>query len=183
MKFKELKLKGAYILQLDSFIDPRGRFTRLFCKSEFSNMGHNKEILQINHSLTKKKGSIRGMHFQYPPYSEIKIIKCVKGSVFDVIVDIRTNSPTFLKWHGEILSSKNNKMIYIPEGFAHGFQTLEDDCELLYFHTAIYDPPSEKRIKYNDPLINVKWPLNITHISEKDKIANFLDKNFRGIKI
>jgi dTDP-4-dehydrorhamnose 3,5-epimerase len=181
MKFKELKLKSAYIITLDSFNDERGNFTRLFCKKELSKIGFNKEIIQINHSYTKKKSTVRGMHFQYPPHAEIKIIKCVKGSVFDVIIDLRKGSPTFLKWHGEILSEKNNKIIYVPEGFAHGFQTLEDNCELIYLHSNEYNKESEGSINHLDSKIGINWPLKISNISEKDLNIPFLDKIFKGI--
>jgi dTDP-4-dehydrorhamnose 3,5-epimerase len=176
-----MQLKDAFIIISEPFIDNRGMFERIFCKNEFNKIGLKKEIVQVNHSLTKKKGSIRGMHYQIPPFAEIKIVRCIKGSVFDVIIDIRKYSETFLKWQGEILSSENMKLIYIPEGFAHGFQTLEDDCELLYFHTESYNKNYERAIRYNDPLIGIKWKIDITEISEKDKNHLLLNKNFQGV--
>jgi dTDP-4-dehydrorhamnose 3,5-epimerase len=115
------------------------------------------------------------MHFQRPPKAEIKIVTCLAGSVFDVIIDIRQDSPTFLKWHGERLSPDNRKLIYIPEGFAHGFQTLEENSELLYLHTAFYSPAHEGAIHYNDPLVNIKWPLKVTTISGKDETTPYLN--------
>ena len=181
MKFTEIPLKDAFIINSEPLIDSRGMFERIFCKNEFNKIGLKREIVQINHSLTKKSGSIRGMHYQIPPFAEIKMVRCIKGSVFDVIVDIRKCSETFLKWQGEILSSENMKIIYIPEGFAHGFQTLEDDCELLYFHTEFYNKNYERTIRHNDPLINIKWKIDITEISEKDKNYPLLNKNFQGV--
>ena len=181
MKFTETPLKDAFIINSEPLIDSRGMFERIFCKNEFNKIGLKREIVQINHSLTKKKGSIRGMHYQIPPFAETKMVRCIKGSVFDVIVDIRKCSETFLKWQGEILSSENMKIIYIPEGFAHGFQTLEDDCELLYFHTEFYNNNYERAIRHNDPLINIKWKIDITEISEKDKNHPLLNKIFQGL--
>lgn len=183
MTFMESPLKGAYIIEPEPFIDNRGMFARVFCKDELRKINHHKEIVQINHSITRKKGAVRGMHYQSPPNAEIKMVKAIKGSVYDVIIDIREGSLTFLKWFGEILSQENMKMMYVPEGFAHGFQTLEDDCELLYFHTEFYNKPTEGAVRYNDPLINIKWPLELTEISEKDNTHPLLDKDFRGIKI
>lgn len=183
IKFSSLLLKGAYIIEPLPFIDERGMFARIFCKREFEEKNLMTNFVQINHSLTKKKGSIRGMHFQFPPYAEIKIIKCLKGSVFDVVIDLRKDSPTFLQWHGEILSAENMKAFYVPKGFAHGFQTLEDDCELLYLHSELYTPSGEGAIRYDDPKINIKWPSTPTEISEKDQIHPFIDEKFKGIEI
>ncbi|MHA1185416.1 MAG: dTDP-4-dehydrorhamnose 3,5-epimerase [Candidatus Heimdallarchaeota archaeon] len=183
MKFVETPLKGAYVIELNPFEDHRGMFTRLFCKTEFKEIAHKKEIVQINHSLTKMKGSIRGMHFQIPPKSECKIIKCLQGSVLDVIIDLREGSRTFLNYHMEELSRENQKSIYIPEGFAHGFQTLKENSELIYFHTEYYDKEFERAIRYNDPKIGIDWPLDATDISDKDKNHELLDAKFTGLKI
>lgn len=183
MKFVETKLKDLFVIEPEPFQDDRGKFYRVFCKNELRGIGHNKEIVQINQSLTKQKGTIRGMHFQYPPKMEIKIIKCIFGSVFDVAIDLRKNSPSFLKWHGEILSADNMKLIYIPEGFAHGFQTLENNAELLYFHTEFYDSKYESGILYNDPKFNIKWPLKTINLSKRDLEFKLLDANFEGIEI
>ena len=169
MRIDKLSLEGAFVIESEPFIDDRGIFARVFCQHELQNILHGKNIVQINHSMTKQKGAIRGMHFQYPPKSEIKMVKCLRGTVFDVILDLRRDSPTFLKWHGEILSAENMKMMYIPEGFAHGFQTLEDNCELLYLHTEFYSPEYEGGVRYNDSKIGIKWPLELTEISDKDR--------------
>lgn len=135
----------------------------------------------MNHSYTKQVGTIRGMHYQLPPFNEIKMVRCIRGSVFDVIVDIRKDSPTFLKWVGVEISANNKKMIYIPAGFAHGFQTLEDDCELIYQHSALYMPAVEGGIRYSDALVNINWPLKLSSISERDKQHELLNTNFKGI--
>jgi len=183
MKFIETNLKNLYIIEPELLKDERGLFYRVFCRNELKEIEHVKEIVQINQSLTKKKGSLRGMHFQYPPKAEIKIVKCLYGSVFDVAIDLRKNSSTLLQWHGEVLSAENKKMIYIPEGFAHGFQTLENNSELLYLHTEFYSPKYEGGIRYNDPRINIKWPLEISYISNRDNEFNLLDNNFLGISV
>ena len=168
MKLRQLPIKGAYVIEPEPFEDNRGTFYRIFCEDEFKQIGFEKKFVQINHSQTFQKGTVRGMHFQRPPKSEIKIIKCIKGAVFDVIVDLREESSTFLHWHGESLSAENNKMMYVPEGTAHGFQTLENNSELLYFHTEFYTPEYEGGIRYNDPKIKILWPLEVKKISNKD---------------
>ena len=170
MKFKETLIKDLWIIEPEPFYDNRGRFYRVYCEEELKRIGHNKTIVQVNSSFTKHKGTIRGMHFQFPPKTEIKIVKCVKGSIFDVAVDLRKDSPTFLKWHGEVLTAENMKLMYIPEGFAHGFQTFEDDCDFLYLNTEFYSPEYEGGIRYNDPKIRIEWPLKAINISQRDKI-------------
>lgn len=135
----------------------------------------------MNHSFNSKKGTLRGMHFQLAPHKEIKLVRCVAGAVFDVIVDIRKGSPSFLHWYGTILSAENRNMLYIPEGFAHGFQCLSDNSELLYHHTGFYNPLAESGIRYNDPSIQIKWPLDISVISGKDAGHPYIDKDFKGI--
>ena len=181
MKIKPTPLQDAFVVEPEPFEDTRGRFTRVFCQNELQSILHGKNIVQINHSLTRQKGVIRGMHFQYPPKAEIKMVKCLRGSVFDVMIDLRRDSSTLLKWHGEELSSQNMKMMYIPEVFAHGFQTLEENCELLYLHTEFYSPEHEGGVRYNDPLINISWPLEVTDISKKDKNYSLLSKDFEGL--
>ena len=143
MKIIGTKIKDLYIIQPEPFLDNRGSFYRVFCENELKEIGFNEHIVQINQSNTIKKGSIRGMHFQYPPKAEIKLVKCLKGKIFDVAIDLRHNSTTFLKWHGEILSEENLKIMYVPKGFAHGFQTLEYNCEILYLHSEFYSAEKE----------------------------------------
>ena len=183
MTFTETSLSGSFVIGLEPFSDERGWFARTFCKREFEQIGHTKEWVQLNHSVTYKKGSIRGMHFQYPPHSEIKMVRCIAGAIFDVIIDLRSGSPSFLQWFGEELSAANKKMLYIPEGFAHGFQTLTDDCELIYHHTSFYIPGAEGGIKYDDKKIGVNWKLPVTEISERDKQHPYLEDTFTGIKL
>ena len=180
MKFIPTILNGSFTIQLDPINDERGWFARYFCKKEFSTIGHEKEWVQMNHSFSLKKGTLRGMHFQKPPHSEIKLVRCIQGSVFDVIIDLRKDSPTFLKWFGAELSAENKLMMYIPEGFAHGFQTLEDNSGLLYMHTAYYSPEAESGLRYNDPQVNISWPLEISEISMRDTNHDILEK-FNGL--
>lgn len=181
MIFTKTILNGSYIIELNAFTDERGWFARTYCKNEFSAIGHHDEWVQMNHSFTKNKGTIRGMHFQLPPFSEIKLVSCIAGAVYDVIIDLRKNSATFLQSFGVELSAQNKKMIYIPAGFAHGFQALSNDCEMIYHHSQFYTTGAEGGIKYNDPKINISWPLAVTNISERDNQHNLLDENFKGI--
>lgn len=174
-------IEGLKILIRKPIIDVRGYLERMFCEEDLSFILVARHIVQINHTYSAIKGSIRGLHFQYPPYAEMKFVTCIKGEVFDVAVDIRKGSPTFLKWHAEILSQDNFKTFVIPEGFAHGFQTLTDNCEMLYFHTCFYNPQAESGLNYSDPLINIKWPITITDISNKDANYSFISPNFEGI--
>jgi dTDP-4-dehydrorhamnose 3,5-epimerase len=179
----ETLLEDAYVLEPETIIDRRGKFARIYCRQELEKIGHCKPIVQINHSLTREKGAIRGMHFQHPPNAEIKIVKCVTGSVYDVIIDLRHNSPTFRKWYGEILSAENMKMMYIPEGFAHGFQVLDANSELIYFHTQFYSPQHEGGIRFDDPVINISWPLEVTGVSVRDQSHHLLTEDYEGIAV
>lgn len=182
MTFIQTPLKGAYLIELKPFSDDRGWFARTFCKNEFELINHDREFVQFNHSVTVLKGTIRGMHYQLPPYSEIKLIRCIRGKVFDVIIDIREGSPTFLEHFSVELSEENKFSLYIPEGFAHGFQTLEDNSQLIYHHTSFYQPGFEGGIHYSDPSVGIVWPLQVTRISDKDSNYEFLN-NFNGIKL
>ncbi len=177
----ETSLGGLRILQRNLIQDHRGYLERMFCAQELEAMLSNKRIAQINHSLTRKAGSVRGMHFQYPPHAETKIVSCLAGEVFDVAVDLRQGSPTFLQWHGEILSSENHRSLLIPEGFAHGFQTLRDDCEMLYLHTAPWTPGSEGGLQPGDPALNIQWPKPITEISPRDSAFALVTPEFAGV--
>jgi len=183
MRFHEIPLQGAYVIELEPHLDERGFFARTFCKNEFREIHHQQEFVQFNHSHTVKKGTLRGLHYQVPPMSEIKLIRCIRGKVFDVIVDMREGSFTFLQYLGVELSAGNMHMIYVPEGFAHGFQTLEEDSEMLYHHTNFYSPNHERGIRYDDPLLNISWPLAPSEISEKDTNHPLLTKDFKGITI
>jgi dTDP-4-dehydrorhamnose 3,5-epimerase len=181
MTFTETSLKGSFVVGLTPYADERGWFARTFCKNEFEAIGHSKEWVQLNHSFTNDKGTVRGMHFQYPPHGEIKMVRCIAGAVLDVIVDIRKDSATFLQWTSVELSAANKKMIYIPEGFAHGFQTLENNTELIYHHTEFYQPGVEGGISYNDPALNISWPLPVQNISGRENNHPLLNNQFKGI--
>jgi len=181
MIFTPTTLTGSYTIDLQPVSDGRGWFARTFCKEEFQQIGHNKEWVQLNHSFTAKKGALRGMHYQLPPFAEIKMVRCIAGAVYDVIIDLRKNSPGFLEWYGTELSAANKRMLYIPEGFAHGFQTLTADCELIYHHTALYTPGAEGGILYSDPKLGIQWPLAPTEISDRDNQHPLLTDQFSGI--
>lgn len=174
-------LPDLKVVQRQVIEDSRGFLSRFYCVDEFAEMGVGKSIVQINHTLTRQQGAVRGLHFQYAPHSEIKLVSCLKGEIFDVAVDLRRNSPTFLQWHGEVLSAKNRHSLLIPEGFAHGFQTLTPDCELLYLHTERYHPASEGALSVLDPLLAITWQLPITELSERDRQHPYIDQNFQGI--
>ena len=145
--------------------DARGYLERVFCQDDLANVLRGRTIVQINRTLTTATGVVRGMHFQFPPHAEMKFVSCLKGEVFDVAVDLRRNSPTFLRWYGEILSEKNRKTLIVPEGFAHGFQTLTDNCELLYLHTAAYAKDAEGALNALDPKLAIAWPKWLTPLS------------------
>lgn len=183
LNIKETKFDGLHVIEPISHKDERGVFSRVFCENELSDILQEKKIKQVNHSITSKKGTVRGMHFQYAPDCEAKMVKCIKGKVFDVVVDVRKNSKTFLQIFFIELSAENKKMIYIPEGFAHGFQALENGSELLYFHTNIYTPNNESAINIKDPVLNIKWPLDIINLSKRDEEHKDLDDNFKGISV
>jgi dTDP-4-dehydrorhamnose 3,5-epimerase len=181
MTFSPTPLKGSYIINLTPFSDERGWFARTYCENEFREIGHAEKWVQMNHSCTTKKGTVRGMHYQLPPFREIKMVRCIRGKVFDVIIDIRKDSATFLQWFGVELSPEAMNMLYIPVGFAHGFQTLNDNSEMIYHHSEFYSPGAEGGIKYNDPAVNIKWPLEVTSISERDLNHPGLTEKFKGI--
>jgi len=183
MKFNETKIKGLYVAELEPFSDDRGFFTRAYCKKELEKINIEKEIKQINHSSTLIVGSIRGMHYQNPPYAEIKMVRCIAGEVFDVVVDLRKGSDTFLQWHGEYLNSKNFRMMVIPEGFAHGFQVIKPNSELLYFHTESYTQKSESGVLFNDEKIGIEWPLQVTDLSDRDLKHKLITREFKGLNV
>jgi len=168
MIFTETKLKGAYIIEIKRIEDDRGFFGRVWCENELSKYNLNTNIVQANTSLSVHKGTLRGMHFQKNPYQETKLVRCTRGAIFDVIVDLRPKSPTFKQWFGIELTQDNYKMLYVPENFAHGILTLEDNSEVSYFVTQFYTPNAEGGIRWDDPAINIKWPVNPTTITEKD---------------
>lgn len=175
MIFTETKLSGAYVIDIEAIEDERGFFARSWCKNEFEKLGLNPKLVQCNISFNKKKGTIRGMHFQGSPYEEAKLVRCTRGSIYDVIIDLRSDSPTYLQWFSIELTSDNRKMLYIPEGFAHGFQTLEDNTEVFYQMSEYYHPENAKGIRWNDPTIDITWPLENPTISLKDGNLNTIN--------
>ena len=175
MRFIETKLQGAYILEIEPIVDERGFFARTFCVHEFEAHGLNTQVAQCNISSNKRKGTLRGMHYQAAPHAETKLVQCVRGAIYDVIVDLRTDSPTFKSWFAVELTSTNHRMLYVPEGFAHGFQTLEDDSEVLYQISEFYHPQSVRGLLWNDPSLSIEWPLEVTIISTRDQSYAAID--------
>lgn len=174
-------LTGLMLVQRKAIEDHRGFLSRFYCAEEFRAAGIDKPVAQINHTLTRQRGAVRGLHFQHPPHAETKLVSCLRGEVLDVAVDLRRDSPTFLHWHGEILSAANRKSLLIPEGYAHGFQTLTEDCELIYLHTSSYHPEAEGALNMADPRLNIAWPLPANDLSERDRNHPFISQNFQGI--
>ncbi len=169
MIFTETKLKGAFVVELKLIEDDRGFFARAWCNNELEAQGLNANLVQANTAYSKTKGTLRGIHFQKEPHQEAKLVKCIHGAIFDVIVDIRPSSATFGQWFGIELSAKNRKMLYVPEGFGHAYLTLQDDAEVYYSVTQFYHPEAEGGIKWNDPDIGIEWPIEPTVISDKDQ--------------
>jgi dTDP-4-dehydrorhamnose 3,5-epimerase len=169
MKFIETGLKGAFIIEIERLQDHRGFFARTWCQREFNQRGIDSNISQSNTSYNVLKGTLRGMHYQEEPYGETKIVRCTKGVIYDVIIDLRPSSLTYRKWIGIELTEENFRMLYVPKVFAHGFQTLQDHTVVSYQVGQFYTPGAERGLRYNDPAFNVKWPLKVSAISEKDK--------------
>jgi dTDP-4-dehydrorhamnose 3,5-epimerase len=184
-RFNKIKtpLEGLLVLQRNLLGDKRGYLERLFCQQELQPILKEKQIKQINHTLTEIKGTLRGMHFQYPPHAETKFVSCIRGEVFDVAIDIRKGSPTYLHFHVEILTEDNHKTLVIPEGFVHGFQSLTQNCEMLYFHTNEYVPEAEGALNANDPALNINWPLDIQEMSDRDRNHPMVAEGFEGVQL
>jgi dTDP-4-dehydrorhamnose 3,5-epimerase len=181
MNFVETSIHGAWVIKSQAFQDDRGAFSRLFCSRELQAILGSRKIAQINLSMTRSVGTVRGLHYQNSPHAELKIIRCLKGRVFDVAVDLRHDSPSFLKWNAVELTPENNLAYLIPEGCAHGFQVLEENSQLLYLHTAFYSPESELAVRFDDPKISVNWPLSPTNVSARDKSHPLLNEVFEGV--
>jgi len=169
------------VIETSPHMDSRGAFTRLYCQPTLAALIGRRNIVQINHSSTVVTGAIRGLHFQHPPHAEMKLVRCLRGRVWDVAVDLRKDSATFLRWHATELTPANTRMALIPEGFAHGFQVLEPNSELLYLHTASYTPEAESGLRYDDPKLGIPWPLIVTDISGRDASHPLIDTNFPGL--
>lgn len=175
MIFRETNLKGAFVIEIEPIKDERGFFARSWCKAELDKYGLNSSLNQCNISFNKKRGTIRGMHFQKKPHEEAKLVRCTMGAIYDVIIDLRENSNTFMQWFGIELTCRNRKSIYVPEGFAHGFQTLEDNSEVFYQMSEFYHPECARGIRWDDEAFNISWPIEISEISKKD--TQFLSFN------
>jgi dTDP-4-dehydrorhamnose 3,5-epimerase len=183
MKILPTPIADVVIAETTPFKDPRGAFYRAFCERDLAPILTQRTIRQMNVSRTEQIGAIRGMHFQHPPNAEMKLVRCLRGRVWDVAVDLRQGSPTFLQWYGVELSPENALMMVIPEGCAHGFQVIEANSELLYLHTAAYEPKSEGGIRYNEPAINIIWPMTATDLSQRDTSHPLLSTDFAGIPV
>lgn len=174
-------LPGLNLVVRKPLGDSRGYLERMFCADELQDVFGTRRIVQINHTLTQTKGTVRGMHFQFAPHAEMKFVSCLRGSVFDVAVDLRKGSSTFLCWYAELLSADNHKTLAIPEGFAHGFQTLTDNCEMLYLHTAAYAPGAEAGLNPRDAKLAIEWPMHIAEISPRDAAHALIADDFEGV--
>jgi len=181
--FTNSPIEDLKIVTREPKADNRGFLSRLFCAEEFKRVGWEKSIAQINQTVTIKMGTIRGLHFQLTPYAEMKLVSCLQGQIWDVAVDLRQNSPTFLSWHAEELSSENCRALLIPKGFAHGFQSLSDNCELIYLHSEPYMPTAERVINPNDSILGISWPMVFTEISQRDADSPRLSNDFRELYI
>jgi len=179
----ELPLAGAFVLEPQPVADERGWFARYFCVQEFESRRPGLNFVQFNHSYTRARGSIRGMHLQVGDAAEEKLVKCVRGAVLDVLVDVRRGSPTFLRHATVRLSEGAGNAVFIPKGVAHGFQTLQDDTELIYHHSNFYAPEAERGLRYDDPRLAIEWPLPPADISEKDRAWSWLDADFNGFGV
>jgi dTDP-4-dehydrorhamnose 3,5-epimerase len=169
MVFKETELKGAFIIELEKRVDKRGFFARTWCRREFESNGLNPNLVQANVSYSKKGGTLRGMHYQADPYEEAKLVCCTMGAIYDVIVDLRPDSPTYMQWTGVELTEENYRMLFVPENFAHGFQTMGDNAKVIYQVSQFYSPGFELGIRYDDPAFGIRWPVEVRVISDKDR--------------
>ena len=176
-------LPGVSLIARRPVVDERGWLERMFCTTDLAEVLGPRAVVQVNRTLTRARATVRGMHYQLPPSAEAKLVSCLRGRIFDVAVDLRRDSPTFLRWHGELLSEENRRSLFIPEGFAHGYQTIVEDCELLYVHTAAYDPAAERGVHPLDPRVAIAWPLAMEDISERDAAHQHLGPGFDGIVV
>src|SRR5450830_452450 len=183
MNIRSTAISGALVVETQPYQDHRGAFSRLFCEKSLAQALGGQHIVQINHSRTSAIGAVRGLHFQHAPHAEMKMVRCLKGRVWDVVVDLRADSETFLQWHAEELSEENARMMIIPEGCAHGFQVLEPDSELLYLHTASYNADAESGVAYNDPRLIFYNETATTDLSKRDQSHPFISPNFQGLKL
>jgi dTDP-4-dehydrorhamnose 3,5-epimerase len=183
LKFLPTSLPGAYVLEQTALRDQRGYFARVFCAREFAEHGLCSRFAQTNFSLSLRRGIIRGLHYQVPPSAEVKLFRCVRGAVQDVMVDLRQGSPTFLRWHAEVLTEDNLKLVYVPAGVAHGFQALEDGSSVIYQSSTYYSPVHERGVRYNDPLLGIEWQVPQAVVSPKDLAWPELESSFTGVAL
>ncbi len=183
VKLIPTSIDGVMVAETSRLTDKRGAFARLFCEDALASVLGTRHIVQINHSQTSQIGAVRGMHYQHAPHAEMKMVRCLKGRVWDVAVDLRKDSPSFLNWHAVELSAGNDLMMIIPEGCAHGFQVLEADSELLYLHTAAYAPTSEGGVRFDDPKLGITWPLDVGDVSKRDMRHMLMDQNYCGVSL
>jgi len=174
-------LAGVRVVCRKPLVDSRGDFTRIFCAGDLAEVLDERRLMQINFTRTRERGVVRGMHFQRPPWAEMKLVTCLRGEIWDVAVDLRSGSQTFLQHHAEVLSAGNSRALLIPEGVAHGFQTLSDDVEILYCHTAPYAAEAESGLHPLDPKLGISWPLPVRHLSDRDQAHSWIENDFRGI--
>lgn len=182
MKFLPTPLKDGYLIELEKRGDDRGFFARFFCERDFREAGLETHFVQMNNSLSTKSGTLRGLHYQLAPAAEVKVVRCISGAIFDAIVDIRPDSPTFGRWFGAELTSENRLMMYVPRGFAHAVLTLRGDTEILYMVSAFYSPENERGLRWNDPHFSIQWPCVPTEISPKDAAWPDFDPAFHGVE-
>ena len=180
---RDTPFSSLKIIERQQLGDSRGFLARIFCAEDLASVGWVKPIAQINHTRTQKRGTIRGFHFQLSPHTEMKLVTCLRGAVWDVVVDLRAGSSTFLQWHAVELSESNRCALLVPEGFAHGFQTLSDDCEIIYLHTSPHTPEAEAGLNVKDPMLAIDWPLTVTEISNRDLHHPMLDHLFEGLNL
>jgi len=181
MEFRETPLKDAFLVELTGIRDERGFFARVFCVDEFRSAGLETSFVQINNSLSSRAGTLRGLHYQLPPMAEVKVVRCIAGALWDCIVDLRPDSPTFARWFGTTLSAENRRMLYVPRGFAHGFITLTDNAEALYLVSARYAPEQERGLRWDDPRFGIEWPREPAELSAKDRAWRSFDPDYHGI--
>lgn len=183
MRFEPTPLQGAWTVELERRGDHRGFFARAFCEREFAAAGLESRFVQINDSLSAIRGTLRGMHYQLPPAAEVKVVRCIRGALYDVIADLRPDSPTYGRSHGVELTAENRRMYYVPRGFAHGFLTLAEDTEVMYYVSAFYAPEHERGLRHDDPWLNIDWPALPVELSDKDRRWPDFDPAFHGTEL
>lgn len=183
MRVSATPLEGVVVIELPTHGDDRGFLRRLFCTEALGAANWTKPVAQVNHTFTAAAGTVRGLHFQHPPHAEMKLVSCLRGEIWDVAVDLRRDSPTFLRWHAERLSAENRRALLIPEGCAHGFQTLSDACELVYCHSAAHAAAAEGGVRHDDPALGIGWPLPARNLSPRDLAHPLLAPGFVGLAV